>query len=224
MAIKDFLDKVVPKYSSPIKRGTVDIMEQDPRSSVNRLVWTGADFQHLDHSLAKDMTSFFRMANSPAVFHHDCDGVVLFESGNKKYMFLCELKSGFDTAKLYEAKTQIISSFLKTNMLLHLYTSYKLEDYDIKGFIVGRPPKSDFLVNLHQQSMLSEKPKEREYNLARKLFIRNPNHKIILKPTDFYCIKGLPLGNRGIFPKIELHFIGVSSPDSETTLDVSNYL
>lgn len=207
MAIKDFLDAIVPKYSSHLERGSVVIQEHDPTAKVKRLVWTGADFQHFDHNLAKDMTSFFTTATSPEVFHHDCDGIVLFEMGNKKYMFLCELKSGFGTEVLYKAKTQILSSFLKTNMLLHLYTCYKLEDYEVKGFIVGYPPKSDFLVKLHKQSMLQNNPKEKEYTLAKKLFIRNYERKITLKPTDLYCINGLPLGDRGIFKKnrITLH-------------------
>lgn len=224
MAVKDFLDAIVPRYSSPLKKGSVDILEHDPKSRVKRLMLTGADFQHFDHGMAKDMTSFFTKAGSPDVFRHDCDGVVLFEFDNRKYMFLCELKSGFDTEKLYEAKTQIMSSFLKTNMLLHLYTCYKIEDYIVKGFIIGYPPKRDFLMNLHKQSMLADKPKQRQYNLAKKLFVGNSERKIILKPTDFYCIKGLPLGERGIFPEMELRFIEVNPPDHEKSLNVNLFL
>ncbi|MDE6806687.1 MAG: hypothetical protein K2J05_07770, partial [Muribaculaceae bacterium] len=217
---------VAPKYAAPLSRGSVEIVEHDikPSVKVRKVIWTGADFDHFDHTLAKDMQSFFDIAGSPEAFKHDCDGVILFERNGKKYMFLTELKSNFDTEKLYEAKTQIVSSFLKTNMLLHLSLCYKLEDYIIKGFIVGRPPKSDFKIDLYKGSMLSEKRKEREYDLAKRLCILSRNNSILLKPYDIYCLRGLPLGQRGIFPNIELHFIEVPEPYREITLDVGNFI
>lgn len=223
--MKEFIDSVIPKYSSVVSRGSVDVIEHESGASVKKVVWTGADFQYWDHQMAKDMTSFFNIANSPEVFRKDCDGVMLFEKDGKKYMFLTELKSKFDTEKLHHAKTQIVSSFLKTNMLLHLSNKYKLEDYTIKGFIVGYPPKSDFVFNMDKGSMLSGgSSRAREFGLTIKLFIKNDTHTILLRPSDVYCLKSLPLGSRGIFPEIELHFIPVPSGSSDITLKVEDYL
>lgn len=224
MAFEEFFRAIAPRYASPVHKDSVEILEHEAKASVKKVVWTGSDFDHFDHTLAKDLQSFFDTAGAPDVFRHDCDGVILFEENGRKYMFLTELKSNFDTSKLHEAKTQIISSFLKTNMLLHLSVCYKLEDYIIKGFIVGRPPKADFKINLYKGSMLSNKTKEREYDLAKNLILLNKSKSITLKPVDLYCIRGLPLGDRGIFPKIELHFIEVPSPDSEITLDIRNFI
>lgn len=226
MALEDFLRAITPKYASSLRKGCAEVVEHDMKPSVKlrKVIWTGADFNHFDHSLAKDMQSFFDIAGSPEAFKHDCDGVVLFEKDGKKYMFLTELKSNFDTEKLHEAKTQIVSSFLKTNMLLNLSLCYKLEDYIIKGFIVGRPPKADFKVNLYKGSMLSDKRKEREYDLAKKLCVLSRTNSILLKPYDIFCLRGLPLGQRGIFPNIELHFIGVNDPEHEVTLDVNDFI
>ena len=227
MAVKDFLDVVAPNYSKAVCRGYVEICEQninDGQLQVEKVTWTGADFQHMDHQLSKDMKSFFDLAGSPDVFRKDCDGVVLFEDDGKKYMFLTELKSNFATEVLLKAKTQIVSSFLKTNMLLHLSACYRLEDFIIKGFIVGYPPRRDFLMDLHRQSMVSKNKKEHEYSLARKLWFNNPAHSITLKPTDFLCLKHLPLGDRGIFPKIDLHYIPVNPPDREISLSVRNFI
>lgn len=224
MAIKDFLDAVAPKYAAPIKTASVEILEQDPGAFLKKVVWSNADFQFLDHQLAKDLTSFFTMAGAPDVFRHDCDGTALFEIGGSKYMFLTELKSNFATENLMKAKKQIVSSFLKTNMLLQLSSCYRMEDYIIKGFIVGYPPKSDFKIDLYKGTMLRDKRKVYEFELTRKLFCNNPSRSIILEPTDFVCLGGLPLGERGIFPKIELHFIEVIPPASEVTLSVRNYI
>lgn len=227
MAVKDFLDAVAPNYSRAVCIGSVEICEQDVKAGqlqVEKVKWTGADFQHMDHQLSKDMKSFFDLAGSPEVFRKYCDGVILFEDDGKKYMFLTELKSNFATEVLLKAKTQIISTFLKTNMLLHLSSCYRLEDFIIKGFIVGYPPRPDFKINLYRGSMVLKNEKEHEYTLDRKLWINNPTHSITLTPTDFLCIKGLPLGDRGIFPKIDLHYIPVNPPDREISLSVRDFI
>ena len=224
MSFEKFFQGIAPKYASPVQKGRVEIIEHESGAKVKKVTWIGSNFDHFDHSLAKDLTDFFKPAGSPDVFRHDCDGVILFEEDGRKYMFLTELKSNFCTQKLLEAKTQIASSFLKTNMLLHLSLCYKLEDYTIKGFIVGRPPKSDFKVSLHKGSMLSDKQKEREYDLARRLLILSRTQSATFRPYELFCLRGLPLGNRGLFPKIELHFIEVHEPASEITLDIRNYI
>lgn len=224
MALKDFLNAIAPKYSSDLHIGSVDILEHDAGAFLKKVVWKDADFQHLDHQLAKDMKCFFDLAGSPDVFMKDCDGIVMFETEGKKYMFLTELKSNFGTEHLMKAKIQIISSFLKANMLFHLSNCYKLEDYIIKGFIVSYPPKKDFKVDLFKGSMLSDKRKEREFDFAKRLVLGNGPHITILRPTDLYCLKGLPLGERGIFPKIEIHYIEVAPSESEIELSVKNFI
>lgn len=224
MGIQRFFNSIAPKYASPKYIGMVEVTGHQKNASVNKVIWTSADFYYLDHQLAKDMTSFFEKANSPDVFKLDCDGIVLFEKEGKKYMFLTELKSKFRTEDLYHAKTQIVSSFLKANMLLNISTCYLLKDYIIKGFIVGHPPMPDFLVNLHKGTMLSDKKKEREYELAKRIFIDSKSKKITLYPTDFLCLKNLPLGPLGIFPKIDLYYIEVPQGQSSIALDVTNYL
>lgn len=224
MAFSDFFKIITPQYPCLLYRDCVDIIEHEPDAKVKKVTWCGADFHHMDHQMAKDMKGFFDMAKSPEVFRHDCDGIIWFEKDGRKYMFLTELKSNFDTSKLNEAKTQIVSSFLKTNMLLHLSTVYRLEDYTIKGFIVGYPPKPDFKVNLYKGSMLSDKKKEREYDLAKRLLILSKDHSIELKPSEIFCLRGLPLGDRGIFPKIELHFIEVPNGSKEITLNVDYFI
>lgn len=222
MAFADFFKSVAPKYCYKEHKNFVDIHEHDAGATLKKLRWQDSDFFHMDHQLAKDLTSFFQMAKSPKVFNHDCDGVILFEHDGKKYMFLNELKSGFDTGKILEAKEQIVSTFLKTNMLLHLFSCYKLEDYTVKGFIVSRPPKKDFKINCYQMSMVNNK-KGREYDLTRKLvYCKDKCFKF--RPCDINCIAGLPLGDRGIFKSIELHYIEVKESHSETTLSVIDYI
>lgn len=225
MALINDLKTITPIYNHHVSRGSVDILEHGGQATVTKVTWHNSDFNNIDAQLAKDATSFFTICNAPEVFRKDCDGIMTFERDGKKYMFLTELKSNFSTQDLVKAKSQIMASFIKTNMILHLLSSYKIEDYTVKGFIVGHPPKTDFLVTLHQLTSLpKDDQKRREYDLAMRLFLYSKDCHTTLTPKDFFCIKGLPLGNRGVFPKIDLHFIEVPYGSSSTTLDVTNYL
>lgn len=228
MALNDFLKAIVPAYANYIQSGRVEILEHESDAKVKCVEWTHSDFHHFDHTMCKDLKPFFETwAKSPKILYKDCDGVILFEHDGKKYMFLTELKSTFDTTQLMKAKTQIISSFIKTNMILNLASCYHLEDYIVKGFVISRPPTSEFLRSLRQITMLPGSSLE----FATRLFLGDKHkkwsdteHKIKLRPVDCSCIKGLPLGDRGIFREIELYHIAVSAPNESVTLDVRNYI
>lgn len=230
MAVYDFLSKVLPAYATPIKRGKVDITEREASATIKCVTWINSDFYHFNHQLSKDLKEFFdKFAHSPEIFWKDCDGIILFEHDGKKYMFLTELKSGFDTGGIYKAKRQIISSFLKTNALLHMSSCYRLEEYIIKGFIISHPPKKDFLVPLKDASRLPDNKINEDFKFAIKLLLDDKKHKLtdaehrtIMSPIDCSCLKGLPLGERGIFKKIK--FIHISVPEGSIILDVNKYL
>ena len=226
MALISDLKTITPKYDHRLCRGNIEIHEHGPQATVTKVIWNNSDFNCIDQELVKDATSFFEICKAPEIFRKDCDGIMTFEHNGQKYMFLTELKSGFSTQDLYKAKTQIIASFIKTNMILHMLSSYRLEDYIIKGFIVGHPPKNDFLGSLHQLTSLPGNHQTRlEYSLAMKIFIDHRKSKSIsLKPTDFNCIHNLPFGQRGIFPKIELHYIEVPIGQTSITLDATKYV
>lgn len=229
MAINDFIRVILPAFSTPAYTGSVDIIEQDNNASVKRVTWVNSTFCHLNHTMAKTMKIFFEEAHSPDIFRKDCDGIILFEHEGKKYMFLTELKSKFDSAQLLKAKKQLISTFIKANMLFNLSSCYKIEDYIIKGFIISHPPTSDFRVNLSKASYLSSIPAD--YALAKRLFLNGNNkkfddeiHKTIMRPVDCECLHELPFGNRGIFQQIELHHISVPNEKDSITLDVQDFI
>ncbi|WP_289752341.1 hypothetical protein [uncultured Duncaniella sp.] len=228
MALNDFLEAIAPNYAKGLQRGRVEILEHSADAQVKRVEWTHSDFHHMDHSMSRDLKPFFETyAGSPNVFYKDCDGIILFEHDGKKYMFLTELKSQFDNTQLVKAKTQIIASFIKTNMVLNLASCYHIEDYIVKGFIVSRPPTSEFIRVLHQGSML---PSGNHLEFATRLFtsdkqkISDQVHKLLMKPTECFCIHGMPLGDRGIFNEIEMYHIAVPPPDDFITLDVRDYI
>ena len=52
-------------------------------------------------------------------------------------------------------------------MILHLLSCYKLEDYIVKGFIVGHPPKPDFIYNVSKADMLKDSDTKKKHEFAR---------------------------------------------------------
>lgn len=221
--ICDDLKSIFPKYASTgYYKEVVTIVEPNSGAKVKKVTWTGSNFQYIEPAIVKDMTAFFRTTGTPAVFHSDCDGIILFQEGEKKYLFFSELKSTFDSSDIYHAKDQIVSSFLKINMVMHLLPCYQKEDYIVKGFIFSHPPKKSYLIDLHKEHMMGSQSKYKtEADLVLDICYYD-NH--IFRPIDFHCLKGLPIGGRGIFNQMELYHIPVPDDQPDITLDVHCYI
>lgn len=205
-------------------KGRVSVKEDSSTAKVQELIWSNSDFHKIDSTIVKDMKSFFTAAGSSDIFYLDCDGIMIFEKEGRKFMFFSELKSSFDTSDIYHAKDQIISSYLKINLVMHLLPCYNCDDFVIKGFIACRPPKREFLRDLYRQQLLKPGSKyktEAEFVIDLCYYKAK---KTTLVPTDCFKLKGLPLGNTGVFKKIEFNYVEVPDGTSSITLDVNNYL
>lgn len=224
MPFCDDLKILFPKYSMEYCKGAVSITENSSSAKVKELIWSNSDFHKIDSTIVKDMKSFFETAKSSDIFFLDCDGIVIFEKKGRKYMFFSELKSSFDTSDIDHAKDQIISSYLKINMLMHLLRCYNYDEFVIKGFIACLPPKQEFLRDLYRQQFLKpgSKYKTDAEFVIDLCYCKEKKTKLV--PTDCFKLKGLPLGNTGIFKEIEFNFVEVPEGTSSITLDVDNYI
>lgn len=224
MPFCDDLKTLFPKYSIKYCKNSVTINESSPNAKVKSVIWSNADFHYIDSMIVKDMTSFFELANSAKIFNLDCDGITIFEKNGNKYMFFSELKSSFDTRDIFHAKDQIISSYIKINMIMHLLRCYNSNDFIIKGFIICLPPNYNYLRDLYKQQLLNPGNKyksEADFVIELCYF---KEKKMQLKPTDCFNLKDLPLGNFGIFKEMEFHYIEVPNESSNITLDINNYI
>jgi len=223
MAIYSDLKLLFPKpgYNISYHRGYVSINETGKNVKVKEIKWEKSDFQYIDKDIIKDLSSFFQKTNSSDIFLKECDGIIFFEENGKKYVFLCELKSSFDTSDLYYAMHQIISSYIKLNMILHLLVNYTRTDYHFKAFIACLPPNKSYIPTLHKQLFLPSGSKYRdEADFSSELYV---NKKVRIKPTDCEKLKGLNLGNNCLFNELTFHYIEV--PDSGSiNLDIHNYI
>ena len=218
------LKKLLPLYNMFYVESGFIIHEASEQSKVKDVKWTNANFQVFDPDIAKDLTGFFQSARAGDIFKFNCDGAFLFQGETKKYLFLCELKSSFDSSDIYHASNQIISTYIKLSMVLNLLPNYRKDDIIVKGFIVSRPAEKSYLRDLHKQSMMGSRSRfttEAEfcYDLCY-----NDEQTYVLNFRNCHQFKDIPLGSETIADRIEFHHIPVEAPNSSITVDVMRYI
>lgn len=220
----DDVKLLLPKYANNTgyAMNSYTIHEPNVDVKVKDVVWINGNFQYFDNTIVKDMSGFFRMADASEVFMKDCDGIFLVQGEYKKYLFLCELKSTFDSSDIYHASMQIISSFLKMNIILNLLSVYNINDLEVKGFIFSRPADKIYLRDLYKKSLTNDMLGEESLFVLYLCY--NKEQKLIIKPKDCLLLKNIPLGSNALFDSIEFHHVDVPEPQSNITMDVNNYI
>ena len=220
----DDLKKLLPVYQNICyANGSYTVHEPSVESKVKDITWNNANFQVFNPDIAKDLTGFFQKAKSGDIFWFNCDGVFLFQGDSKKYLFLCELKSAFDSSDIYHASNQINSTYIKLSMILNLLPNFRKDEVIVKGFIISRPPDKSYLRDLHKQSMMGNKSKfttEAEfcYDLCY-----NSEQTYVMDFKRCHQFKDIPLGSEAIADQIEFHHIPVEAPNTSITVDVMQY-
>ena len=220
------LKNLLPLYISEYKNGGCTVKEPSTEAKVKKIIWKNANFQYIDPQIAKDLSGIFQRAKADNIFKLDCDGAFLIQSRNKTYLFLIEVKSSFNPSHIYKANNQIISTYIKLNMILGLLPNYiKIKDnIKVKGFIFSRPCEEESLRDLDRSNLL---PTNNNYITETELtkhFIKNKRKKIIIKPTQCHRLKDVPLGSNALFDELELYHIDVEEPKISITMDTSKFL
>ena len=219
------LKQLFPKYKLSYCRNQISITESSSDSKVKSVIWDDSCFQYIDSTIVKELTSFFQKSGSSPIFHLDCDGIILFEEDGQKYMFLTELKSTFDSKDISHAKDQIISSYIKFNMILNLVDFYNKEDYIVKGFIACLPYNKQYIRDLYREQMLPSKNKIcEESSLVLNFCYGNPKKRINYDISSYSLISQLPIFNNGCLKNMEMYLIEVPEGASSVKLNVHNYI
>lgn len=225
--IVDELNALFPKGShSEFLLDDLEVEEKEVQATLKKVIWKNLAGQVCDTELVKGMTSFFQKYKSGRIFYMDCDGILIFErKDGRKTLALCELKSNYDTTKIYKAYQQILSSCIKFKLLLNLLPSYRAEEWDVKGFIFSKPKlsKDKLLRDLSKQSQLSRDDDNRKVaELAMKL-LTSPM-PLEITPGECREVNGLPLGERVLFPLLQLYHIEVDSQSNTCEVDARQYI
>lgn len=205
----------------------LEVEEKEVQATLKKVIWKNLAGQVCDTELVKGMTSFFQKYESARIFYLDCDGILIFErEDSRKTLVLCELKSNYDTTKIYKAYKQILSSCIKFRLLLNLLPSYRAEEWDVKGFIFSKPkPSKDKLLrDLSKKFQLSRDDDNRKgVELATKLWNKSPM-PLGITPGECREVNELPLGERVLFPLLQLYHIEVDSQSNTYEVDARQYI
>ena len=226
--IVDELNALFPEGShSKFLLDDLEVEEKEVQATLKKVIWKNFAGQVCDTELVKGMTSFFQKYESARIFYMDCDGILIFErKDGRKTLVLCELKSNYDTTKIYKAYQQILSSCIKFKLLLNLLPSCRAEEWDVKGFIFSKPKlnKDKLLRDLSKQSQLSRDDDNRKVaELAMKLWDKS-SMPLGITPGECREVNELPLGERVLFPLLQLYHIEVDSQSNTCEVDARQYI
>lgn len=220
----DDLSKLLPVYQDICYyKGSYTVHESSNDSKIKDVEWVNADFQVFSPRIAKDLTGFFQNAKAGEIFCFDCDGAFLLQGDDRKYLFLCELKSTFDSSDIYHACNQITSTYIKLSMVLNLLPNYRKDDVKVKGFIVSRPATDDYLRELHKQSMMGKASKfTTDAEFCYELCYNKEPYLMNFKKC--HQLKDIPLGKETLTDQIEFYHIPVAKPNTYITIDALQYI
>ena len=224
----DDLKKLLPLYQNTgYAENTHIVHETSDDSKVKEVIWINSDFQFFDTNIVKDLTGFFskaRCTEDASIFSLDCDGAFLVQGDKHKYLFLNELKSTFDAGDIYHASNQIVSTYIKLNMILNLLPNYQKQDVKVKGFIFSRPANKKYLRDLYRESIGKKYKYTTESQLILDLCYNNKQQKVIIKFSQCHKLKDIGLGDNALFDELELYHIDVEEPNTSITMDTSKFL
>ena len=217
------LKNLLPLYLSEYKNTCV-IDEANDGAKVKQVIWKNANFECIDSKIAKDLSRFFVPAKSADIFKLDCDGAFIVEKRDKAYLFLIELKSSFIPCHIYKASNQIISTYIKLNMILGLLPNYVKDKIIVKGVIFSRPCDEKSLRDLDRSSLLPPNNKYVTETELTRHFVENKGKKMTIKPIQCHKLKDVPLGSNALFKEMELYHIEVPNPKDSITMDASKFI
>jgi hypothetical protein len=222
MSLLESINNLFPKYKTEIIKGNVSIQEKKPEAKLREIQFTHDEFWRIDTSMIKDFSSFFQTAQSPDFFLIECDGIVVFDYNKQKHILIIELKSSFDTEDIFYARKQIISTYIKLNILLNIIPEYEKEEYIYKGVIASLKPNDNQQNWISKMMMLDDKnPDKKKVNFALNLY--NDKERTITK--DLCQEMSLyELSNKCMFDKLTFNYIGVELGNSTHTLSISDFL
>ena len=171
-----------------------------------KLTITGTDGYLFPHGLASKSSSFAESSGSKLCLRCDCDGILLIEHNEKKYLVVCELKSSFSSEKKKKKKDQLVGSYIKMVGILSTLQNFKRDEYEVKGVIASFEPSNEAIDALTK----SEDDPKKRFALrlqSEKMYHMSENKcQKFFKPLDIrdFDIFYVPVPNKEIEHKVDI--------------------
>lgn len=140
------------------------VVEEPAQNAFNRLIVTDCSGYVFPRSLAGDTLSFYSKAASRDPMRFNSDGIFLTEIDGRWCLFVCELKSSFDTKQIAHAKEQIVGTLLRLKAQMSILQAKP--NWEYHGVIVSYEPSEMQLTNVNK--LTSKDAKFSSYLYVRK--------------------------------------------------------
>lgn len=197
-------NQLYPKFKVQPFNTQCEIIETNARQyDFKRLVVKNINGYVFPRDLAQATVSFFDRAGSQDPMKFNCDGIFCAEVNNKKCLFLCELKSTFDSSQIFHAREQIIGSLLRLKAKTSILQTHL--DWEYHGVIVSFKSTDIQLVAVNKLN-------SNDGRFAKAL--TSLNHKVIKKENanKYYY----PLS----IPDLNIHYVAVPDRQTEYEMDM----
>ncbi len=196
---------------------SVQILDNDKMSKVQKVNIFEQNFISIQPEITDKIVSLF----NSSILNKKSDGIVLFEHAGKKYIYIIELKSTFSTQEIFKARSQILSTYIKLNILLNSIHPYKREKYIYKGFIAALSPGDDKKLGIARLTMSDNAQLKHEISFSNKLIADGCVNINWANCTDFNI---LPINTLCRFENFPIYFIEVAHGNNSAEIDIKNYL
>lgn len=190
--------------------GIAEIKEDGKQATVRKaeLVFRG-QMMSIDKGIFEKTDFLFKpdekVGEKMPKLQHSCDGVLIIEWKNQKYIVFIELKSDYTCDNIRKAEIQICASYLRTMALLNCVDGFDPRKYKICGIIVSHPMDVEKL-NLALKRKNSNKKLTR---FDRQCMAFSSNSKTKSFPMDkiYSMLGGLPVADHLRFDSLPtFHF------------------
>lgn len=210
----DEFNKVYPQYAArEVVDSTFDESENAGKDKTlrNLTIYKTNAFV-IPNIIASDANSFYNKAKSPNILEKVCDGIFLKKEADRKFIYICELKSSFIADNIVKAKDQVVGSYLKLHSLLSLLQSYKQSEWTVRGIIALFTPPAEKVQDFLRKKSTGDKVSSFCYDFQRD--------KKYVMPED-KCKKYFSPLN---VPEITLYHVSVPGMPDSYTIDFSKII
>lgn len=196
--------------------GSIIIKEEDNQAQVKSVCFENANFISLDKKILDQMNLLFKQKDDRFSLCKGCDGILLLECVEDKYIFLIELKSRYTYDQIMKAESQIEASYAKLFMLLNSLEDFHKENYKCCALIIALEPDAETLTKFLKKTQVAS-------GYCKEHFCLRLHHAkdsgLILK-HDISLLKRLPLKMEYKFEELPIYFI----PYSGQPIDIRKYI
>ena len=197
--------------------------ESDRGAKVRSITFetTGELFNILNSFICCKQSLFFLDGEQRNLMSHNCDGIIIVEYNNQKYIIFLEIKSSYRTQDISKAQYQIMSSYYCLLTELEGLKHFDLGEYKMCCMVASHPLSEEKKLMLYKQKMSVGVSKDVELAL---FFAFHPDSKCDISRDDMDLLKDKPFKETHMFSTIPMFHLSVNNEEDSGLFNIDKYL